>query len=178
MCFQVFLSFSVGDFLFRCFYFLELECIIASWYPQALAVPSVAFEPRFRGSFRWHLLLPPRFTCENIDHSMFSAFNPIFQVVGVHPGRGGEGASNDGLQGLDILFFSIIGIQCNAMFGLGWSCLGWHPFFLWPNIKWEKRQYYSHSLKHWVVFLCKVKHFLGEDNLERVFLKGFLNFFF
>ena len=32
---------------------------------------------------------------------MFSAFNPIFQVVGVHPGRGGEGASNDGLQGLD-----------------------------------------------------------------------------
>ena len=106
------------------------------------------------------MLLLPRFTCENIDPSMFSDFNSIFQVVGVHPGRGGEGASNDGLQGLDILFFSIIGIQCSV--------------FLWPNIKLEQRQYYSHSLKHWVVFLCKVKHFLGEDNLERVFLKGFL----
>ena len=59
MWIQVFLSSFVGAFLFRCFYFLELECVIASWYPQALAVPSVAFEPRFRGSFRWHLLLPP-----------------------------------------------------------------------------------------------------------------------
>ena len=27
-----------------------------NWYPQALAVPSVAFEPSFRGSFRWLLL--------------------------------------------------------------------------------------------------------------------------
>ena len=39
---------------------------------------------------------------------MFSDFNPIFQVVGVHPGRGGEGASNDGLQGLDHFLFGFV----------------------------------------------------------------------
>ena len=31
----------------------------------------------------------------------FSVSNPFLQVIGVHPGRGQKGASNDGLQGLD-----------------------------------------------------------------------------
>ena len=51
---------------------------------------------------------------------MFSDFNLIFQVVGVHPGRGGEGASNDGLQGLDhfVLLDHRHSVQCNVWFGL------------------------------------------------------------
>ena len=59
---------------------------------------------------------------------VFSVVNPILQVIGVHPGRGGEGASNDGLQGLDHFLFgfvffkvSIIGIQCLIWVGLVWG---------------------------------------------------------